>query len=202
MSCCWIGRGGNFARISAGRFRITWPPSWTGWGSIDRTGWKLCAVSADYSSRRRGDRTHSSMPQRDARGAGSRARRRLEPPLCRPPARRRAVNRHLHYAFTHGPWPPRALNSLPDAISTGRTFQLLTSSDHADTTVVSIRSASDRLKDSSVDSLVDCSYRRVLGCLESLGVWNPSGIPQCRTRGAPPSRLPRRIVARNRSNGR
>ena len=30
-----------------------------------------------------------------ARGAGSRARRRLEPPLCRPPARRRAINRHL-----------------------------------------------------------------------------------------------------------
>jgi hypothetical protein len=40
------------------------------------------------------------MPPRAARGAGSRARRRLEPPLCRPLARRRAVNGHLHYAFT------------------------------------------------------------------------------------------------------
>ena len=80
--------------------------------------WKLCAASADYSSRRRADRARSSMPQRAARGAGSRARRRLEPPLCRPLARRRAVNRHLHYAFTQGAWPPRALNSLLGAVST------------------------------------------------------------------------------------
>ena len=118
MSCCWIGRGGNSARTSAGRFRITWPRSWSGWGSIDRTGWKLCAASVDCSSRRRGDRARSSMPRRAARGAGSRARRRLEPPLCRPLARRRAVNRHLHYAFTRRAWPPRALNSLPGAVST------------------------------------------------------------------------------------
>src|SRR5271168_5041099 len=26
--------GGNFALTSAERFRITWPPSWTGWGPI------------------------------------------------------------------------------------------------------------------------------------------------------------------------
>ena len=31
----WIGRGGNSARTSAARFRITWPRSWSGWGSID-----------------------------------------------------------------------------------------------------------------------------------------------------------------------
>jgi len=30
MSCCWIGPAGSFARTSAGRFRITWPVSWTG----------------------------------------------------------------------------------------------------------------------------------------------------------------------------
>ena len=167
MSCCWIGRGGNSARTSAGRFRITWPRSWTGWGSIDRTGWKLCAASVDYSSRRRGDRARSSMPRRAARGAGSRARRRLEPPLCRPLARRRAVNRHLHYAFTRRAWPPRALNSLPDAVSTGRTVQLLTSSDHAHTTVVSIRSVSDRLEAPRADALVDCSDRRVRGSVGS-----------------------------------
>ena len=84
MSCCWIGRGGNSARTSAARFRITWPRSWSAWGSIDRTGWKPCAASVDYSSRRRADRAHSSMPRHAARGAGSRARRPLEPPLCRP----------------------------------------------------------------------------------------------------------------------
>ncbi len=64
-----------------------------------------------------------------ARGAGSRARRRLEPRLCRPLARRRAVNRHLRYAFTQRAWPARALNSLPGAVSTRRPVRLLTSSD-------------------------------------------------------------------------
>ena len=63
------------------------------------------------------------------------------PPLCGPLARRRAVNRHLHYAFTRRAWPARALNSLPGAVSTVRTVRPLTSSDHAHTTVVSIRSA-------------------------------------------------------------
>ncbi len=38
----------------------------------------------------------------------------------------------------------RALNSLPGAVSTGRTVPLVTSSDHARTTVVSIGSVSDR----------------------------------------------------------
>ena len=64
-------------------------------------------------------------------------------------------------------WLPRGLNSLPGAVSTGRTVQLLTSSDHAHTTVVSIRSASDRLEAPRVDALVDCSDRRVCGCLDS-----------------------------------
>jgi hypothetical protein len=36
----------------------------------------------------------------DAPGAGSRARRPLEPPLCKPLARHRALDRLLHYAFT------------------------------------------------------------------------------------------------------
>ena len=47
------------------------------------------------SSRRLGDRARSSTPRLAARGAGSRARRRLEPPLHRPPTRHRAVKRHL-----------------------------------------------------------------------------------------------------------
>ena len=101
-SCCWIGPVANFARTSAGRFPSTWPQSWTGWGSINRTGWERCAASVAYSNRRPGDRGRSSMPRRDARGAGSRARMRLESPLCRSLARRTAVNRHLYYAFTPG----------------------------------------------------------------------------------------------------
>jgi hypothetical protein len=109
------------------------------------------------------------MPRRAASGAGSRARWRLEPPLCRPLARRRAVNSHLHQAFTRGAWPARALNSLPGAVSTRRTVQLLTSDDHALTTVVSIRSASDRLEAPSADALVVCSDRRVCVCLDSPG---------------------------------
>jgi hypothetical protein len=122
------------------------------------------------SSRRRGDRARSSMPRRGARGAGSRTRQRLEPPLCRPLARRRAVNRHLRYAFTQGACPARALNSLPGAVSTRRTVQLLTSDDHTLTTVVSTRSASDRLEAPRADALVDCSDRRVRGCLDSPAV--------------------------------
>ena len=93
-----------------------------GWGSIDRTGWKLCAASVDYSSRRRGDRARSSMPRRAARGAGSRARRRLEPRLCRPLARRRAVNRHLHYALTRRAWPARASTRCPAPSRQGEPF--------------------------------------------------------------------------------
>jgi hypothetical protein len=64
------------------------------------------------------------MPQHAVRGAGSRARPRLEPPLCRRLAQRRAVNRHIYYAFTRRAWPPRALHSRPGAVLTGRTVQL------------------------------------------------------------------------------
>jgi len=185
MSCCWTGRGGNSAPTSAGQFRSTWPQSWSGWGSIDRTGWKRYAASVDCSSRRRGDRARSSMPQRAARGAGSRARRPLEPPLCRPLARRRALNRHLHYAFTRRAWPSRALNALPGAVSTGRTVQLLTSSDHAPTTVVSVPSVSDRLEAPRADALVHCCDRRVYGCLNSApnSGCTPKGIGSCRLSG-------------------
>ncbi len=49
-----------------------------------------CFRSLTDSSSRRADRAHSSMPRHAARGAGSRARRPLEPPLCRPVARHRA----------------------------------------------------------------------------------------------------------------
>jgi hypothetical protein len=130
MSRCWIGRGANSARTNVGRFRTTWRRSWSGWGSIDRTGWKPCAASVDYSSRRQGDRARSSMPRRAVRGVGSRARRRLEPPSCRPLTRCRAVNRQIHHAFTRRAWPPLALHSRPGAVLTGRTVQLLMLSDH------------------------------------------------------------------------
>jgi hypothetical protein len=52
----------------------------------------------------------------------------------------------------------------------GPSFQLLTSSDHALTTVVSIRSGSDRLEAPRADALIDCSDRRFCGCLDS---WIP-----------------------------
>ena len=147
MSCCWIGRGGNSARTSAARFRITWPRSCSGWASIDRTGWKPCAASVDYSSRRRADLAHSSMPRHAARGAGSRARRPLEPPLCRPLARHRALKRHLHDAFTRRARPAGALDLVARrrADRTGRTVLRLTSSDHARTMVILKSSVSDRL---------------------------------------------------------
>jgi hypothetical protein len=148
-----------------------------------------------HSIRRRADRARSSMPQQAARSASFRARRRLEPPLRRPLARRRAVNRRLHYAFTRRAWPARALDLLTGAVSTRWAVQLLTSSDHAHTTVVSTRSASDRLEAPSADALVDCSDRRVCGCLDSwsiaptdefVGVWIPSRKKQRpTTRGCP-----------------
>ncbi len=190
MSCCWIGRGGNFVRTSAGRFRITWPQSWTGWGSIDRIGWKRCAASADYSSRRRVDRARSSMPQRAARGAGSRARRRLEPPLCRPLARRRAVRRHLHYAFLKGRGHLAHSTRCPDRLDIDRRpVQLLTSSEHEQKPPSSRfgrPQTASRLRDwmrrstapagdflglwiPRLDAEVDCSCRRLHGCLDSSG---------------------------------
>ena len=156
----------NTPRVSgASRASPTWPFS-------RRTpkAWRNCAVISpnchgSSPSWRRGDRAPSSMPRRAARGVGSRARRRHEPPSCRPHARRRAVNRHLDYAFTRGAWPARALKSLPGDVSTGRTLQLLTSSDHAHAAVVLIRSASDRLEAPRADALVDCSERRICGSL-------------------------------------
>ena len=78
------------------------------------------------NSDKRERRSRSRRWRSAALGAGSKARRRLEPPLCRPLARRRAANRHLHYNLTQRAWSPRALEPLPDAVSTstGRTVQL------------------------------------------------------------------------------
>ena len=94
--------------------------------SINRTGWKRCAASVDNSSKWRGDRL-----ARRCGGAvltaGSRARRRLEPPLCKAPARRRAVNRDIVGLPLEERWR-LALNSLPNAVSTGRTVPLRTTS--------------------------------------------------------------------------
>ncbi len=73
-------------------------------------------------------------------------------------------------------WPVRALDSLPGAASRGRTVQLLTSRDHSHTTVVSIRSASDRRQAPRVDALFDCSPTSSWEFLDSsvsgfLGEW-------------------------------
>ena len=48
------------------------------------------------------------------------------PALCRPLARRRALNQHRHYAFTPRAWPPFALNSLTSGNTDRRAVQLLT----------------------------------------------------------------------------
>ncbi len=72
------------------------------------------------SSRRRADRAHSSMPRHAARGAGFRARRPREPPLCRPLAQHRALNRHFDDALTPRARPACALTSLPGAVPTGQ----------------------------------------------------------------------------------
>ncbi len=179
MSCCWIGRGGNSARTSAGRFRIIWPQSWSGWDSIDRTGWKPYAASADCSSRRRGDRVRSSMQRRTARGAGSRARRRLEPLLCNPLCRHPASNKHLHHALAWRLWPTRARKSLRAAVSTGRTVQIRTSSDRAGTHIGDFdrlrftappRSENRRAGQSPLDKSANLWVSESLRCLNLCGV--------------------------------
>jgi hypothetical protein len=84
--------------------------------------------------------------------------------LCMPLARRRAVDRLTHHAFTRKAWPPRALHPRPGAGLTGRTVQLLMFSDRAR------RPVSDRFTSASADALADCSDRRVYGvygCLNS-----------------------------------
>ena len=145
------------------------------WSRITPNGRRNCAsvspvCHGSCSSSRQGDRARSSMPQRAARGADSRARRRLEPPLCRPQARRRAVNRHLHYAFLKRRGHPAPSARCPDRLDIVRANR---STSHVKrsrtkTTVVSIRSASDRLETQKLDAQVDCFFRRFLGCLDSL----------------------------------
>ncbi len=56
-----------------------------------------------------------------------------------------------------------SISSPPGAGPIGRTVRLLTRSDHAQTTVVSIRSASDRVEAPSADALVESFGRRVQG---------------------------------------
>ena len=51
-----------------------------------------------------------------------------------------------------------------------RDFQLLTSSDHSHTTVVSIRSAADRIAAPRADALFDCPIDQFVG------VWIPRGV--------------------------
>ena len=129
MSCCWIGRGGNFAD-KRGAIPDHLAPIVDRLG-LNRSNWVETVHGFGRLFKQAAGRPSSLVDGgRTARGAGSRARRRLEPPLCRPLARRRAVNRHLHYAFTQGAWPPRAQLAARRRLDR-RTVQLLTSSDHA-----------------------------------------------------------------------
>jgi hypothetical protein len=128
---------------------------------ILRTGWKPCAGSVDYSSRRRGDRARSSMPRRAVRGAGSKARRRLEPPLCNPLARRRAVNRHIHHAFTRRAWPPRA------PLASRRRLDRANRS-NSSALITRATLGLGGFRSTSADALADCFDRRVSGCLNFL----------------------------------
>ena len=118
----WTGR--ELRADMRGAFRITWPRSWSGWGSIDRTGWKPSAASVDYSSRRRADRAHStSMPWHAARGGWFQGKAAAQAYRARhggPLARHRALNRHLHDAFTRKARQACALTSLPCAVPTGQ----------------------------------------------------------------------------------
>jgi Protein of unknown function (DUF1501) len=69
----------------------------------------------------------------------------------------------------HVPRETRRFKASPRGwsfVSTRRTVHLLTSSDRAHTTLVSIRSVLNRLEAPRVDTLVDCSDRRVCGCLD------------------------------------
>jgi hypothetical protein len=59
-----------------------------------------------------------SLVGRGARGAGSRARQRLEPPSCRRRARCRVAHSHHHDALTRRACSPYALRSRPRAVST------------------------------------------------------------------------------------
>ena len=61
-----------------------------------------CLPTPECSNRRRADRARSSMPRHAVRGAGSRARRRLEPPFCRPRTRRRTGGRRTGVATPTG----------------------------------------------------------------------------------------------------
>ena len=160
--------GGELPRTSTGRFQSTWPRSWSGWASIDRTGWKRCTASVGCSSRRRGDRARSSMPQRllaalvSGPGGGPNGlsvghRLDAEP-----------SNRHLHDAFTRRVWPPGEPNQRPGVALTGRFVRLLLSSGHAHATIIPMSSVTDRSTTSRADVLANCSDREVDGCLNSV----------------------------------
>ena len=51
----------------------------------------------------------------------------------------------------------------------GEPFNLVTSGDHADTTVVLRRSVSDRLESRRADPMLPCPGRRIYGCLNPTG---------------------------------
>ncbi len=111
----------------------------------------------------------------------------LEPPSCRPLARHRALNRHLHDAFTRRARPACALTSLPFrcADRTERTPLRPTSSNHAHTMVILKTSVSDRLGAPGAGAVAGWADRRLYGCLNPCwsdrrvyGCLNPIGAPR------------------------
>ena len=104
--------------------------------------------------------------------------------FCRPTARRRAVNRHLHCAFTKEARPPRAQLAVRRRLDRANRSTSHVKRSRIKTTVVSIQSASDRLGDPRADAFLNCSEPRVCGCLDSRvcgcldsAVWIPSEHP-------------------------
>ena len=100
-------------------------------------------------------------------------RRRLEPPLCRPLARHRAVSRQLHYGFTrfHSKSAVGSHAQLAARRRLGRASRsIVTPSDHARTTIASIASVSDRSEGPRANALADRFDRRDHGFL------NPGAI--------------------------
>ncbi len=111
-----------------------------------------------------------------ARGAGSRARRRLEPPLCRPLARRRPVKQTSPLRVPQGAWPPRDSTRCPDRLDLDRrTVQLLTSSDHEQ------KPPSSRFgRPQTASRLRDWMRKSTAPTGDFFGVWIPPVI-QCQT---------------------
>ena len=117
-------------------------------------------------------------------GPSASKRRRLEPPLCRPLARHRAVSRQLHYGFTrfHSKSAVGSHAQLAARRRLGRASRsIVTPSDHARTTIASVASVSDRSEGPRAN-VAGRSLRparsRVSESLTMLPGVNPGRIPE------------------------